>query len=100
MCVVPKGAGGVCQNDGACAPGTHCDYGLGACAADYPTGQSCKDGNECGPGGTCSPASNGAFACAPTPGAGQSCLFDCQEGLTCATDPVGAACVPEICLTL
>ncbi len=67
-----------------------------AAAADA-TGTPCKNGNECGTEGSCVPDSTGTLRCAPMPGAGQNCLFECQTGLYCNKGVTAATCQPPIC---
>ncbi|MCU0654704.1 MAG: hypothetical protein MUF64_05260 [Polyangiaceae bacterium] len=100
FCNPRRGAGAPCQNDAICQDQLHCDGKTGTCAAILPPGSPCSAGNECGPEGTCQPSSGGTFACAPRPGAGAYCLFECQPGLRCKQDPAKALCLPGACAQL
>jgi len=96
FCREPVGAGGVCQNDVTCMAGFFCDYSRNECAASYPPGVACRNGNECGDG-VCLPDANFTFRCAARPGVGGECfLDDCAEGLRCETPYKEGACVPTV----
>lgn len=96
FCIVPKTAGGSCENDATCAADHHCGEG-GVCTSDVATGEPCQYGNECREGDTCTADEGGSLRCLPLPRAGEPCLFDCAEGLACVGDPSAASCVPEVC---
>lgn len=100
FCVAKKPVGGACQNDQVCDVGLHCDFTQGSCAADFAIGASCSVGNECGEVAVCLPDGSGGLACAPTPGLGEVCQFDCEPGLACRVDPAAAVCVAPICAAL
>ena len=100
FCVPLTGQGGACQTDRTCEAGSFCDFSKSECAAVRPAGSPCKDGNECGPAGSCMPGNGGSFECAPLPGAGQRCLFDCQSGLHCSSDLAASVCLPDVCKEL
>lgn len=97
FCVIKKPEGGACQADYVCQDGLFCDFSTGSCAPYYPTGTACNDGNECGPQGSCVQQNGGGFACEPMPGLGDTCLFDCTEGLVCSGDPQTSFCLRNIC---
>ncbi|MBI5610356.1 MAG: hypothetical protein HY902_15875 [Deltaproteobacteria bacterium] len=96
QCVAKQPIGAKCEND-ICQEGAFCSFQTGACAAIYAAGTPCKDGNECGPQGSCVPDKTGTLRCAPMPGAGQDCLFECQDGLYCSKGMSAATCQPPIC---
>jgi hypothetical protein len=100
FCNPRRGAGEPCQNDSICKDGLYCDLTSGTCAAERPAGAPCSLGNECGKGGSCLLSSGGSFACAPLPGVGQACFFDCVEGFRCRPEAAKATCLPGICTQL
>lgn len=100
FCNPRRGPGSPCQNDAICTDGLYCDGKTGTCAAALPSGSPCSAGNECGANGTCQPSSGSTFACAPLPGAGSYCLFDCEKGLRCRANAAKATCLPGICTLL
>lgn len=101
ICVERKPAGGVCQNDLVCADGLHCDFAVGACAANYPLGQACSNGNECGPTAQCLPGNGANFVCSSAPEAGDPCLFECPDPAQyCGAQPANATCLAAVCFEL
>lgn len=100
VCRALREAGGECDNDAICVPGTRCDFGTGRCAPTSPLGAPCVHGNECGAGASCVPTPSGDIVCAPTPTAGQTCLFDCAQGFACVTTRGDFGCFSELCLSL
>ena len=96
-CRPRRPAGAPCDNDSICEPGTHCDFGRGQCATDFPDGTPCSLGNECGPDGACLPDASSALSCAPQPREGDACLLSCQSGLICQTTLGAFGCFDGIC---
>ncbi len=96
QCVAKQPVGTHCEND-ICQDGAFCNFATLACTANFATGTPCKDGNECGTQGSCVPDKTGTLRCAPMPGQGQDCLFDCQSGLYCSKGVTGGTCQPPIC---
>lgn len=95
-----RDAGGACDSDSICKGDAYCDLGEGRCAPRVSDGQPCVYGGECQPGSTCVPSTGTHFVCAPLPSLGESCLFDCAAGLTCAIEHGEYQCFPQVCADL
>lgn len=99
FCVKPHSAGEACTNDSVCVAGLYCGVAALTCTPIVPTGGPCSDGNECGPKATCLPSLPGgsSFVCAPRPGVGEPCFFDCNDGAYCAPNVTPGPCAPDLC---
>ena len=95
ICTVPSGLGGDCTNDTMCSEG-FCDFSTLRCALYELDGGACVDGNECAPGYSCVPEGS-SIVCRETPNEGESCLFDCAQGLMCSQSDQEGRCSPPIC---
>lgn len=98
VCRAKLDAGGACQNDLVCKPGTFCNFAVNQCMATYALGDRCKDGNECGANAACLPDALFDFRCTPKPALGGECFLDeCQPGLICRTPYTSGVCSQVIC---
>jgi hypothetical protein len=94
-CVPVGGPGSPCTNDSTCVATAYCEFSNMTCTTRLADGGACNDGNECLPGHECR-VQPGGPRCAPLPGRGEPCAWDCADGLACQGP--GGTCVPEFCV--